>query len=483
MANRPIIDIPIDDAKFQRFAAMFNKYQEALKKMPAAWGATNAAITGTEEIVTGIAAVMLATNELSKKHTKEIDKQKTLLEHVSRSMKDIGRSTAGVAKDIGSATLGLLKWGALGLAGGGFGVWGIDRLASGVGATRRASLGVGASFGGYNAFGVNYGQNIDPNSLLQNIGHVVSDPTQGYGIGGVVKSMAAGGMSTDQIASQIIERSVQLFNSSGRNTAMMHATGLDMLFSLEDLKTLSGISPQERAKMASGYATGANSLAVPTETQEKWVALQRALAAAGKEIENVFVTKLVAIAPEIEKLSHVVVRVAESLGDKLGPALERITAWLDRHFGGPSNGGGAHNSDAGFVGMVRGMVKNLEGGTDGVANWAGAIGKYQIKPGTAAQYGYDPNRLTDPAYNEEVATGILTKLHGRYGDNIQEILAAYQGGQGVGDAYRASGDRLSSVPLETQNYLKRGGDMAVKLIIENKTGASVVTSANTMQPP
>lgn len=100
-----------------------------------------------------------------------------------------------------------------------------------------------------------------------------------------------------------------------------------------------------------------------------------------------------------------------------------------------------------------GLVRKLENSGDSAVSPAGAIGRYQIMPGTARQYGFDPSRLTNPAYNGQVASAVLTDLQKRYGANTDAILAAYNAGPGRANRFLAAGNNPAVLPLETQNYL------------------------------
>lgn len=110
----------------------------------------------------------------------------------------------------------------------------------------------------------------------------------------------------------------------------------------------------------------------------------------------------------------------------------------------------------------------------------GAVGRYQIEPGTARQYGFDPSRLHEEAYNEHVARTILFDLNRRFNGDMNAILIGYNAGPGRAARYMAAGpgtrleatadpalrggirftkgeaDRDESfLPLETQKYLAK----------------------------
>jgi hypothetical protein len=89
---------------------------------------------------------------------------------------------------------------------------------------------------------------------------------------------------------------------------------------------------------------------------------------------------------------------------------------------------------------------------DGLTSPAGAQGKFQIMPGTAAQYGapingqpFDPNNpdhvdtlKNDEAYNTQTHQAILAHLSQKYGGNSLLIAGAYNAGEGWMDRQLAN---------------------------------------------
>ena len=135
------------------------------------------------------------------------------------------------------------------------------------------------------------------------------------------------------------------------------------------------------------------------------------------------------------------------------------------------------------------LIEKLEGSPDinGKAQIspAGAVGKYQIMPKTAAGLGYDPNDRFDPAKNKEMAQKLLAELSGRYKGNLAEILADYNGGPKAVEIYRRGGIgelERSGGYKETANYLRRAGiadntARAPTIKIENNTGGNAIVNA------
>lgn len=122
------------------------------------------------------------------------------------------------------------------------------------------------------------------------------------------------------------------------------------------------------------------------------------------------------------------------------------------------------------------LIRKLEGSGDAAVSSKGAVGRYQITPATAQQYGFDPSRLKDPAYNERVARAIVADLAKRYSGNTAEELVAYNAGPGWADKFRAAGDNPNILPAETQQYLKNATWLTrpqIVVTINNNTGGNV----------
>jgi len=104
------------------------------------------------------------------------------------------------------------------------------------------------------------------------------------------------------------------------------------------------------------------------------------------------------------------------------------------------------------------LIQRLERSGDAAVSPKGAIGRFQILPDTARQYGFDPARLADPAYNEQVAKAILGDLTKRFRNpdgsvDVESVLIAYNAGPGRAVAFRAGGRDFNRLPNETQQYL------------------------------
>lgn len=105
-------------------------------------------------------------------------------------------------------------------------------------------------------------------------------------------------------------------------------------------------------------------------------------------------------------------------------------------------------------------AKSLGVPVDQVTSPKGAVGRYQIMPDTARQYGFDPTKLKDPEYNAKVATEILADLAKRFRKadgsvDMEAVLIGYNAGPGRAQSFIRNGRSFKGLPAETQRYLER----------------------------
>jgi uncharacterized protein (TIGR02594 family) len=82
-----------------------------------------------------------------------------------------------------------------------------------------------------------------------------------------------------------------------------------------------------------------------------------------------------------------------------------------------------------------------------------AIGKGQIEPSTAKQYGFDPDDLHNPVTNAAAQKAILSDLSKRFQGEEKAIMIGYNAGPKVAERWIANGRDDSTLPEETQKYV------------------------------
>lgn len=109
--------------------------------------------------------------------------------------------------------------------------------------------------------------------------------------------------------------------------------------------------------------------------------------------------------------------------------------------GDSSNDTGGYTVDD----LLPGLQHFESGGRRYAVSPKGAIGLYQIMPGTAAMYGYSPEDMFDPTKNEDVARRYLGDLLNQYNGNSYLAVAAYNAGPGAVNQ--------GAIPPETINHV------------------------------
>jgi membrane-bound lytic murein transglycosylase D len=117
-------------------------------------------------------------------------------------------------------------------------------------------------------------------------------------------------------------------------------------------------------------------------------------------------------------------------------------------------------------------------------SWAGAVGPWQLMPGTARDLGLRVDRgadeRTDFYKSTHAAARYLTDLYGLFGDWLL-VIAAYNGGPGnVYSAIRKSGSRnfwqlQYYLPEESRNHVKKF--IATHYIMEGTGGVTTLTKS------
>ena len=545
MPVRSTIQIDIDDKNFQNFVKIYNQYKASLASMPAAWKQVSQLTNATAISFRGIVAEMVAANVKQKLLVEAQTKADQITRTTADRWRDLARSSRAFATSVGDATRSILKWGGItgvfsGLLGLGS-LWGLERLAAGAGGQRRSSLGLGLSAGEQQAFGANYGRVVDPQQILGGVSEALGDVTKRFTLYGAGLSEAdLAGKNTAQVSALLVQRLKSLADATPETQlgTVLSSRGLNQFVSLEDFRRLRNTSGGELAQYGQDFSRNQERLALTDAQLKAWQDLNVKLDTAGKAIERTFILGLTPLAEPLAKLSDSVTKVVEAffkaaqdrkwietLGDKLDqfanyigdPAFQKnvsdlvknvgaaaeafanAAAWVGGLFGGKTvgattTGGAAHPRlfHGALLGGVFGQdnislleaVRRLEGSGDSAVSPAGAIGRYQIMPGTARQYGYDPSRLTDPGYNETVAKAVLSDLVRRYNGNVPEVLAGYNAGPGRADRFRAAGDNPAVLPSETQKYLEHARQLGtISINVNDATGGNVNVTANQLGVP
>lgn len=327
MAAKSVVEIDVQDEKFQAFLEKFNEYQKALEELPEQWrgaaqGIGDSArqtekVLGSAEAIAqafneGIAAVASINEGLDRlngnlekanKTQSEFNKKSSgARKFLSKASKD-AKSLAGHMKD---ATTSLLSWGAVlglfsGLAGAG-GLWGINRLAGSAASQRFTAMGLGTTAGGLNASAVNYQKVLgNPVGTLGAIRDSQLDLSKRWQF----KAMGIDNPNQDPatLLPQMIKSARDIFVRNGSTQQGAEAYGLTNYFTLDDLNRFKKMSDAEIDAMTRQAQKDTQRLQLTDQQLKQWQDFNIQLDRSKVGIENTFIRGLAPLTPELGKLS------------------------------------------------------------------------------------------------------------------------------------------------------------------------------------
>ncbi|HHH0255291.1 TPA: hypothetical protein ACPZQ5_002619 [Yersinia enterocolitica] len=330
MAAKSIIDIDVNDDKFQSFMEKFNEYQAALDDLPEAWRGVAQGIGDTEKETAkarseleGVAksfsdgaAAILSINSGLDRLNDSLDKANKNQSGFNKNAGSAKKFLSGATKDakslaghIKDATTSLISWTSIlglfsGLIGAG-GLFGINRLASGVASQRFTTLGLGTTSGGLDSTAINYQRALsNPTGTLGAIRDSQLDLSKRW------QFQAMGINNPDQdpakLLPQMIRNARDIFVKNGSNLQGAEAHGLTNFFTLDDLNRFKNMSDAEIDSMEKQSQKDAVRLQLTDQQLKQWQDFNVQLDLSNRSIRNAFVTGLAPLAPSLGKLSDAV---------------------------------------------------------------------------------------------------------------------------------------------------------------------------------
>ncbi|EAZ9180315.1 hypothetical protein ACEF96_001629 [Salmonella enterica] len=327
MAAKSIVEIDVQDEKFQSFLEKFNEYQKALSELPEQWrGAvhglgeaakeTERVRDGTEGITKafadGVAALTSVNDGLDRLNGNLEKATKTQAEFnkksggarnfLNKASKD-AKSLAGHIKD---ATTSLLSWGTVlglfsGLAGAG-GLWGLNHLAGNASAQRFTAMGLGTTAGGLNSTAVDFQKALgNPVGTLGAIRDAQLDLSKRWQF----RAMGVDNPDRDpaELLPEMIKAARDIFVRNGSTQQGAEAYGLTNYFTLDDLNRFKKMSDEEIDAMAKQAQQDTRRLQLTDQQLRQWQDFNIQLDRSKVSIGNTFIRGLAPLAPELGKLS------------------------------------------------------------------------------------------------------------------------------------------------------------------------------------
>lgn len=397
MPVKSIIDIDVNDAKFEKFREAFNKYQLALTKQSEMWAKSGKSQTQIANHWQQLTSKMMAQQNGQKGDLGEAGKkQLTNLRQSDSLWTSMSRNTKDVAKNIVGATTSLLRWTGIlsavtGLFGAG-GLYGIDRMAAGVSDRRQSAMGRGLSVGAQSAFNTNFarifGGNADP--FLSNVNEMMSDPRKSW-------SLATLGVNnsgkTEDVAVNLLQAMRQRARGTDDRNLGMLDTQTGVGAGTQVWRTLHDMKDSEFSQLLASNQRDVKGLGVNDGTAKAWQDFTTQMSRAGQQIDNVFVKGLVALSGPLSHLSSAAIGLVETIMGSQGlkDGIKSLAGWIDEF---------AKTIQTGeFNKKVKGFIDDVGGLADAVkkivhpSTWYENIFKNLSLPGADFKGAYERNRL------------------------------------------------------------------------------------------
>jgi hypothetical protein len=368
-----MMSFEIDDSKMQRFQELFQKYQEALAKTPAAWAKVSDSQKPIAQHVQKITAALLAQQQIAKDYDEDDERRVKRLDHSEKLWMSIARSSNSVAKAVLDVGSGVLKWGAIlgtGLLGGS--LFGIDKIAAGVSDRRRAAMGFGTSIGEMRSFDINFGRVADPN-FLATVADMQSDPSKQW-------SLATMGVSARGSTNDVAVNLLKAIHQRAVNTPVTQLGMLDAMTGLglgtANWRLQHNMGDQEFNALVAAQRRDINSLDPGAGTARAWQDFTTQMSRAGEQIFNVFVKGLAPLAVPLTDLSGAVAKAVSTFlkGDVFKEGIHNLSDALT-NFSGTLSKPEFLTKIEQFTSDVGGLADAVHTVSDAVQHPGQAIGK------------------------------------------------------------------------------------------------------------
>lgn len=356
MAAKTIVEIDVNDEKFQAFIEKFNEYQAALSELPDAWRAqatgiadsareTNRATSQSTQLANafndGLAAITGIVDRLDRinenlgeanKRQDELNKKAGSSGSLFSKLTRDAKSFSGHVRD---ATTSLLSWGGIlgvftGVLGAG-GLFGINRLAATTSTQRFTSLGLGTSIGGLDSSAINYQKALgNPVATLGAIRDSQVDLSRRW----TFQAMGINNpdRSPDQLLPEMIRNARDIYVKNGSTLQGAQAHGLTNFFSIDDLNRFKNMSDAEINAMEKRAQRDARLLQISDQQARQWQDFNIQLDYSGQSIRNTFVRGLAPLAPALTKLSDALTSAIDTVlkSPELGKWIDGLSAGIQR---------------------------------------------------------------------------------------------------------------------------------------------------------
>ena len=340
--KRPIITIEVDDTAFENFKRKFEAFKQG---------------AGINVLASGAAGMFRASDIPGMSLVRGIETLSARILTLTRTMTSFGLRIASGE------------------------VLGIGMLGYSAFFRYREATGLGVTPGQLSAFAAYYSPLVSGKDVLSRVANARNDLSMrpylarlGVGQGELASQ------SNDQIAVSIVERAAQLWKNGPQTTQFAEAMGLTQFFSMEDLRRMGQMTPEQLRRMHGQMNAAEGQLNFSPEIAQQWNDLTVQLRKAGVQIDTVLIKDLSRLAQPLAHLSDVIVNTLDSFLnnadmpgeiDKLGHGIEWVASEI---------------ASGDFQAGVKTFAGNIVIAAEGLANFAKMMGLVsETMPGNTAE--------------------------------------------------------------------------------------------------
>lgn len=376
---KSVIDIEVKAEAFDRFNALFKKYNDQLSKMPGQWNKVGAAADQASDAFEDIAeslnraaSAMESFTETQSKSVKDQDKLNKHARDTEKTFGKIGNSVNNIRKNIGDTVKNLMTFGISSLAGGGLmamgGAFSVGALAGYAGDTRRQATGMGVSGAELRAAQTSYQKFVDVDRTLGAISEAQSDLSKQYAFAGTGVDI---NKSPAQLIPDLLRRAGDVYAANPRMASdQLKAMGFgEFGIGVEEARRANAMKREiDLAEKRNQKTT--EQLGLQDKTLEKWQTLSITIDESKNSIKSAFLDSMVPLIPMFDSLSKSFTRTAvdnvsdffKSLKELVG-GLVPVVEWFTK-------------TKNDLYGSTKGADEAIVGGMKSANEWANKnIGK------------------------------------------------------------------------------------------------------------
>lgn len=335
MAVKSIIDIEVNSRDFERFQALFDKYQEQLAKTPSIWSKASKENATMAKHFQAMAAALMANQRIGQEIDRRQKDQAKNLTDADRKWASIAKSSKSVAGDLISATRSLISWsGILGGIGGLLGIgglFGLDRMAGNVAGQRRSAMGLGVSIGQQKSFQIHMSRLVDPDAFLSSVNEIEHDPSKMRAMGSLGLGPPTGDVMADGMRILDAMRQQVKAYPSGMRAMLPKMFGVEGV-DLPGLNRMDAMGEAEYGKLKSDTWRDAKAFDIPDKDAERWTNFVNKLEGAGQKLLRVIEHSLLPMEGPLEHLSDAFTKLVDVVMRKDGlveQGINKVASWID----------------------------------------------------------------------------------------------------------------------------------------------------------